>query len=68
MWPRSEWPQELKNLCMEFENVLVKELVQAQNITCPPMDVELQAGVKPFLARKPRKTLLHWAEKVKREV
>ena len=32
------------------------------------MDVEIQAGVKPFFTRKPRKTRLHWAEKVKKEV
>ena len=32
------------------------------------MNVELQAGAKPFFARKPRKTLLHWGEKVKKVV
>ena len=48
--------------------MLVDELEYAQNITCPPMDVELQPGVKPLFARKLRKTLLHWAEKVKKEV
>ena len=32
------------------------------------MDVELQSGAKPFFARKPRKTPLHWGEKVKKEV
>ena len=32
------------------------------------MDVEIQAGVKPFFTRKPRKTPLHSAEKVKKEV
>ena len=32
------------------------------------MDVELQNNSKPFYARKPRKTPLHWAEKVKKEV
>ena len=66
--PLPEWPQELKDLCMEFEDVLVKELEQAQNITCPPMDVELQASVKPCFTRKPRNTPLHWAYKVKKEV
>ena len=32
------------------------------------MDVELITGAKPFFARKPRKTPLHWGEKVKKEV
>ena len=32
------------------------------------MDVKLQAGAKPFFVRKPRKTPLHWGEKVKKEV
>ena len=55
-WPKPEWPKELQELCSEFEDVLVEELEEAQNITCPPMDVELQRGSKPFFARKPRKT------------
>ena len=46
----------------------MEELKQAQNIQCPPMDVELMTGAKPFFARNPRKTLLHWGEKVKKEV
>ena len=58
----------MKELCEEFSDVLVEELTQAQNIQCPPMDVELMTGVKPFFARKPRKTPLHWGEKVKKEV
>ena len=32
------------------------------------MDVELNAGAKPFFARRPRKNPLHWKEKVKKEV
>ena len=48
--------------------VLVEELTQAQNIQCPPMDIELITGAKPFFARKPRKTPLHWGEKVKKEI
>ena len=48
--------------------MLGEELTQAQNIQCPPMDVELMTGAKPFFARKPRKTPLHWGEKVKTEV
>ena len=59
IWPKPEWPQELKELCIEFSDVLVEELTQAQNIQCLPMDVELMTGVKPFFARKPRKTPLH---------
>ena len=68
IWPKPEWPKELKDLCIEFSDVLVEELTQAQNIQCPPMDVELMTGAKPFFARKPRKTPLHWGEKVKKEV
>ena len=67
-WPHPEWPQEFKELCREFEYVLLDKLEYAQNITCPPMDVELQLGVKPIFARKPCKTPLHWADKVKKEV
>ena len=67
-WPKPEWPKELQELCLEFSDVLVEELAEAQNIQCPPMDVELQSGIKPFFARKPRKTPLHWGEKVKKEV
>ena len=32
------------------------------------MDVELQAGAKPFFTRKLRKTPLYWADKVKKEI
>ena len=46
----------------------MEELTQAQNIQCPPLDVELMSGAKPFFMRKPRKTPLHWGEKVKKEV
>merc|ERR1712082_427862 len=67
-WPKPEWPKELQELCLEFLDVLVEELTEAQNIQCPPMDVKLQSGAKPFFARKPRKTPLHWGEKVKKEV
>ena len=40
----------------------------AQNITFLPLDVKPQAGVIPFFTRKPCKTPLHWADKVKNEV
>ena len=55
-------------MCNKFSDLLVEELSQAQNIQCLPMDVELQARAKPFFPRKPRKTPLHWGEKVKKEV
>ena len=48
--------------------MFVEELEEAQIITCPPMDVELKNTSKPFFARKPRKTPLHWADKVKKEI
>merc|ERR1712101_17480 len=54
-WPQTEWPKELQELCSEFEDVLVEELEEAQNITFPPLDVELQNDSKPFFARKPSK-------------
>ena len=60
-WPKPEWPKELQDLCKEFSDVLMEELEEAQNITCPPMDTS-----KPFFARKPKKHPLHWAEKVKK--
>ena len=40
-WPKPEWPKELKDLCIEFQDVLVEELESAQQVTCPPMDIEL---------------------------
>ena len=49
-------------------DVRVEELEEAQNIQCPPKYVELQSGTKPFFARKPRKTPLHWGGKVKKDV
>merc|ERR1712240_828817 len=67
-WPKPHWPKELQDLCNEFSDVLVEELEEAQNITCPPMDVELQNTSKPFFARNPKKNPLHWAGKVKKEV
>ena len=39
IWPKPEWPKELKDLCLEFSDVLVEELSQAQNIQCLPMDL-----------------------------
>ena len=67
-WPRPEWPKELRDLCLEFEELPMEELESAQQVTCPPMDVELQAGAKLFFARRPRKNPLYWKEKVKKEV
>ena len=67
-WPKPEWPKELQDLCTEFQDVLVEELERGQMITCPPMDVELTVGAKPFFARRPRKNPLHWKERVKKEV
>ena len=58
--------KELQDLCLEFSDVLVDELEEAMNITCPPMDVELNNTSKPFFARKPKKHPLHWAQKVKK--
>ena len=54
-WPKPEWPKELQELCLEISDVLVEELTEAQNIQCPPMDVKLQSGAKPFFTRKPHK-------------
>ncbi len=30
--PKPEWPKELQELCLEFSDVLVEELTEAQNI------------------------------------
>ena len=54
-----EWPKELEDLCIEFQDILVEELESEQMITCPPMDVELIFGAKPFFARRPQENLLH---------
>ena len=51
-----------------YQDVLVEELESAQMVTCPPMDVELTMGAKPFFACRPRKNPLHWKEKVKKEI
>ena len=67
-WPKPEWPKELNDLCIEFQDVIVEELESAQQVTCPPMDVELAVGAKPFFARRPRKNPLHWKEKVKKDI
>ena len=67
-WPKPEWPKELKDICIEYQDVLVKELESAQMVTCPTMDVELTMGAKPFFAQRPRKKPLHWKEKVKKEL
>ena len=67
-WPKQEWPKELQDLCKEFEDVLVEELDSEQVVRCPPMDVELLPGTKPFFACRPHKNPLHWKEKVKKEV
>ena len=67
-WPKQEWPKELQDLCKEFQDVLVEVLDSEQVVICPPMDVELLPGSKPFFARRPRKNPLHWKEKVKKEV
>ena len=44
-----------KTPSLEFSDVLVEELTEAKNIQCPPIDVELLTGAKPFFARKLRK-------------
>ena len=46
----------------------MEEQEYAQNIQFPLMNMEPQPGVRPFFARKPHKTPLHWADKVKKEV
>ena len=65
-WPKPEWPKELQELCLEFSDILVEELAEAQNIQCPLMDIKLQSGTKTFFTRKPRKTPLYWGEKMKK--
>ena len=47
-WPKPEWPKEFQDLCKEFEDVLVEELDIEQVVRCPPIDVELLPGTKPF--------------------
>ena len=47
-WPQPEWPQDL---CLEFKDVLMEELECTQQVNCPPLDVELQQGTKPFFAQ-----------------
>ena len=47
--------------------MLVDELQPDQKISCPPMEINLLSGIKPFFAQRPRRFPLHWAEKVKRE-
>ena len=54
-----EWPKELKDLCMEFQDVLVEKLESAQQAT---------SGSKTILCTKTKKESHHWKEKVKEEV
>lgn len=49
---------EFKDLCVEFEDLLVKEKEYAHNIQCPSMDTEPQPSIKPY------KTPLHWVKKL----
>ena len=58
----------LKKICAEFEDVLVSDLEADQQIQCPPMEVELVPGTKPFYARRPWKNPLHCADKTKKDV
>ena len=68
LWPPQHFPEKLREVCREFEDVLVEDLESNQTIQCPEMDVTLKEGVKPFFARKPRKAPLHWSQKIKQEV
>ena len=46
---------------------MVEELTPDQKMACPPMEVDIAPGTKPFYARRPRRFPLHWAEKIKKE-
>ena len=59
VWPPEHFPQRLKDLCAEYEDVLVESLTPDQRMFCNPMEVSLADGVKPFYARRPRKFPLH---------
>ena len=66
-WPPPHFPKKLCDLCLEFQDVLVEELKPDQKITCPPMEVNLIPGTKPFLAQRPRRFPLYWTERIKKE-
>ena len=67
VWPPLHFPKRLRELCLEFQDVLVEELTPDQKMACPPMEVDIAPGTKPFYARRPRRFPLHWAEKIKKK-
>ena len=45
----------------------MENLTPDQKMVCPPMEVDITPGTKPFYATRPRRFPLHWSERIKKE-
>ena len=46
VWPNPKWPKEFRDLCVEYEDILVDTLTPVSRLQCPPMVVHVKDGVK----------------------
>ena len=51
-WPPTEWPSEIRDVCREYEDVILDELTPTDKIKAPPMGITLEPGYKPSFIKK----------------
>ena len=53
IWPPAHFSKAMRELCEEFDDILVDELPPGQRIYCPEMDIRMKDDYKPFICKKP---------------
>lgn len=66
-WPPEHWPEDLRQLLIEFADVITDEMKPCHRIKAPPLSIQLKEDVKPLFAKKSKPVPLHWRAKVEEE-
>ena len=67
LWPPTEWPAEIREVCREYSDVILDELTPTDKIKAPPMGITLEPGHKPSFIKKKKQVPLHWRASVNKE-
>merc|ERR1712105_274002 len=66
-WPPTDRPSEIRDVCREFEDVILDELTPTDKIKAPPMGITLEPGYKPSFIKKRKQIPIHWWAAVNKE-
>merc|ERR1712089_58062 len=67
-WPPPHFSQDMRDLCLRYEDVLVEEIPPGRRMYCPEMDIRMKPEYTPFICKKPHPTPLHWKPHIDREI